>query len=191
MRGDVPRDAVSRSRLSKVGCIIQSGRSCIPELKNGGNGRHRHARETARGRNVPLHSLARITYLTSLGYERGRRAVAFIKSLPTSAPSHCRWISPVAFRPSYPCTLFFPRTPFNSPAPRSFSPGFSTSTSTFSRLRARRESGLAQPAGAADLLRVCKFELKELSTSANPRKIYRRVCFHEYNVSSALCAVID
>lgn len=69
---------------------------------------HRRARDRPESRNVPLYSLPRITYLTSLGHERTMRGDIHKSSLLCSSRFFIRrWISTsFALRPFYPCIQF-------------------------------------------------------------------------------------
>lgn len=171
-RRDVPRDVVSHG----VWCGLHNAiRSCsIPNWKieeTTGT----VAPETARSKRASLQTPS-LTYLTSLDCKQ-RSAGTF-----TNSPATDGFLETVAFCPfRTPCTLFFLVSStfwfilFPSP------PFFSTSGSTFSQAvcATRRERLSTADGCAADLLRVCKLELKELSTSENPWEIYRPACFHE------------
>lgn len=171
-RRDVPRDVASRSRLSGAGLHNATYCSCSTELKNRGN--DTAAPETARGRKRATLQTPSLTYLTSLARQR-------CSEIFTNLPLPCRWIFTIAFCLFHaPCTLFPLLPPYTglSRSPRRRSPQLPVQLSLKPSAQLD-ESGLARPVGAADLLRVCKLELKELSTSGNPREIYRRACFHE------------
>lgn len=152
----------------------------------------RRAGDRPGSRNVPLYSLPRITYLTSLGRERTMNGDIHKSSLLCSS----RFFTSVDGFPPYvrfiPVLLAHPLCPalYNSPrSPRLF--GSSTFGSTFSRPVVSpplNENGLERLTGASDLLRVRKLELKELSTSGNPREIYRRARAFMNNISR-LCSL--
>jgi len=149
---------------SLVWCgLYNATRSCSTELKNRGNDCRAGDCSGSKRASPQTHSL---TYLTSFDCKTMRGDIHKSFLLPPM-DFHRRVLCPLALPPVF----WF--IPFPSTA-------FSSTSSTFSQaVCAAQRSGLARPAGAADLLRVCKLELKELSTSGNPREIYRRARFHE------------
>jgi len=178
---------VAQSLVGSEGCIIQPRRSCILQLKNGGNGR---APPRQRPPGVPKRASLQLPshYLFNVTRPREDNARRHSQILPSLFFTFL-FRSVDGFPPVWATLILFlyPGPPCipSSPWPLQVTPfpslGSSTFGSTFSRPVSPplNANGLARSTGASDLLRVRKLELKELSTSGNPREIYRRARFHE------------
>lgn len=154
---------------SLVWCGLHNAtRSCSTELKNRGNDRHRRAGDRPGSKRASPQTPS-LTYLTSLDCKTTMRGDIHKSSTLLPPMDFHRRVSPIS-RPLHPRIPVYP-VPLIA-VQLNFRFNFLSS-----RLRCSTERLSAGT--AADLLRVCKLELKELSTSGNPREIYRRARFHE------------